>query len=34
MANATPLCIPDTRIFPDTVLMGLELGNMSEKHGV
>ena len=23
MANATPLCIPDTRIFPDTVPMGL-----------
>ena len=23
MANATPLCIPDTRIFPNPVPMGL-----------
>ena len=32
MANATPLCIPGTRIFPDPVPMGLgtqkDVGNM------
>ena len=32
MTNATPLCIPETRIFPDPVPMGLwtrkHVGNM------
>ena len=28
MANATPLCIPHTRIFPDPVLMGV----WTQKH--